>query len=84
LAEGLFSASASGQAFEGRYSDCGQESHNSDDGEEFDEGEGRRKAARVLQFVIFDFEFLIGRRDRLMGNPDKNSERWHGNKKDHD
>jgi len=40
LAEGLFAASASGQAFEGGYSDCGQESHNADDGKEFDEGEG--------------------------------------------
>jgi len=77
LAEGLFSASASGEAFEGRYSDCGQESHNADDGEEFDEGEGRRSVARMQQF-------LISRRDGLMRNPDKNSVRGRGNKGDHD
>jgi hypothetical protein len=80
LAEGLFASSASSQSFEGGYSDCSQESHNADDGEEFDEGECRWRAARMLQFVIFDFEFLIGRGDGLMRNPDKNSVRWHGNK----
>jgi len=49
LAEGLFSASASGQAFEGRYSDCGKESHDANDGEEFDEGEGRYGAERGVK-----------------------------------
>jgi len=46
LAEGLFAASASGEAFEGGYSDSGQESHDANDGEEFDEGEGRYAVAR--------------------------------------
>jgi hypothetical protein len=46
LAEGLFAASASGEAFEGGDSDCGEESHDANDGEEFDEGEGRYAVAR--------------------------------------
>jgi hypothetical protein len=46
LAEGLFAASASGEAFEGGDSDCGEKSHNADNGEEFDEGEGRYAVAR--------------------------------------
>ena len=41
LAEGLFAPSASGEAFEGGDSDCSEKSHNANDGEEFDEGEGR-------------------------------------------
>jgi len=80
LAQGLFAAPASSEAFEGGHSDCGKESHNANDGEEFDEGERRDKVARVLQFMIFDFEFLIGRRDGLLRNPEKSSVRWHGNK----
>jgi hypothetical protein len=80
LAEGLFPASASGESFEGGDSDRGQESHDANDGEEFDEGERRDKVARVLQFMIFDFEFLIGRRDGLLRNPEKSSVCWHGNK----
>jgi hypothetical protein len=36
LAEGLFTAPASSEAFESGYSDCGQESHDANDGEEFD------------------------------------------------
>jgi hypothetical protein len=47
LAEGLFATSASGEPFEGGYSDRGQESHNADDGEEFDEGEGRLLTQRT-------------------------------------
>jgi hypothetical protein len=46
LAEGLFATSASGEAFEGGDSDGGQESHDANDGEKFDEGERRRTAAR--------------------------------------
>jgi hypothetical protein len=46
LAEGLFAATASSEAFEGGDTDGGQEAHNSDDGEKFDEGEGRLRAAR--------------------------------------
>jgi hypothetical protein len=80
LAESLFSATASGESFEGGDSDCGEKSHDANDGEEFDEGEGPGKVARMLQFMIFDFEFFIGRRDGLMRNPNKNSVRWHGNK----
>jgi hypothetical protein len=80
LAESLFAAAAPGEAFEGGDSDCGEEAHDANDGEEFDEGECRRRVARMLQFVIFDFEFLIGRGDGLMRNPDKSSVRWHGNK----
>ena len=80
MAEGLFSATASGESFEGGHSGCGQKSHDANDGEEFDEGERRDKVARVLQFMIVDFEFLIGRRDGLMRNPDKSSVHWHGNK----
>ena len=81
MAEGLFTASASSEAFESGYSDCGEESHNANNSEEFDEGESRRGAGRMLQFLIFDFEFLIGRRDRLMPNPDKNA--GLGDKVDH-
>jgi hypothetical protein len=40
LVEGLFAASASGEAFEGGDSDCGEEAHDANDGEKFDEGEG--------------------------------------------
>jgi hypothetical protein len=46
LAEGLFSASASSEAFEGGYSDCSEKTHDTNDGEEFDEGKGRRSVAR--------------------------------------
>ena len=46
LAEGLFAATASSEAFEGGYSNRGEKSHNANDGEEFDEGERRRTAAR--------------------------------------
>jgi len=46
LAEGLFASSASSEAFEGGHSDCGQESHDANDGEEFNEGEGRHGADR--------------------------------------
>jgi hypothetical protein len=49
LAEGLFSASASGEAFEGGNSNCGEESHNDNDGEEFDEGKGRYGAERGVK-----------------------------------
>jgi len=41
LAEGLFAATTSGEAFEGGDSDSGEKAHNANDGEEFDEGEGR-------------------------------------------
>jgi hypothetical protein len=41
LVEGLFSASATSQAFEGGNSDCGEKSHDANNGKEFDEGEGR-------------------------------------------
>jgi hypothetical protein len=46
LAEGLFAASASGEAFECGDSDCSEEAHDANNGEEFDEGEGSRRAAR--------------------------------------
>jgi hypothetical protein len=46
LAEGLFAAAAPGEAFEGGDSDCGEEAHDANDGEEFDEGEGRYAVAR--------------------------------------
>jgi hypothetical protein len=49
LAEGLFSSSASSESFEGGYSDGGQESHDTNDGEEFDEGEGRYGAERGVK-----------------------------------
>jgi hypothetical protein len=39
LVKGLFSASATSQAFEGGYSDCSEKSHDANYGEEFDEGE---------------------------------------------
>jgi hypothetical protein len=42
----LFAASASGEAFEGGDTDGSEESHDANNGEEFDEGEGRRRAAR--------------------------------------
>jgi hypothetical protein len=42
----LFASPASGEAFERGYSDCGEESHNTDYGEEFDEGERRWRLAR--------------------------------------
>ena len=41
MVEGLFSASATSQAFEGGNSNCGEKSHDANDGEEFDEGEGK-------------------------------------------
>ena len=47
LAEGLFAASASGEAFEGGDSDCGEKAHDSDNGEKFDEGEGRPASLRL-------------------------------------
>jgi hypothetical protein len=37
----LLASSASGESFEGGYSDSGEKAHNANDGEEFDEGEGR-------------------------------------------
>jgi hypothetical protein len=80
LVEGLFATSAPSQTFEGGDSNGGEEAHDANDGQELDEGECRRRAARMLQFVIFDFEFLIGRGDGLMRNPDKNSVLWHGYK----
>jgi hypothetical protein len=46
LAEGLFAASASGQAFESGNGNYGEKSHNANDGQEFDEGEGRYGAER--------------------------------------
>ena len=83
MAKGLFATTASGEAFEGGDSDNGQEAHDADNGEEFDEGEGRRGAARMLQFLIFDFEFWIGRGDGRMRNPGKNAGRGRGDKVDH-
>ena len=47
LAEGLFPASASSEAFEGGNGDNGQETHDANDGEEFDEGEGRPASLRL-------------------------------------
>jgi len=47
LAEGLFAAAAPGEAFEGGDSDCGEEAHDANDGEEFDEGEGRLLTPRT-------------------------------------
>ena len=47
LAEGLFTATASGEAFEGGDADGGEEAHDSDDGEKFDEGEGRLLTQRT-------------------------------------
>jgi hypothetical protein len=47
----LFSAAASGEAFEGGYSDSGEQSHDANNGEEFDEGEGRRGAALGKNWV---------------------------------
>jgi hypothetical protein len=46
LAEGLFAASASSEAFEGGDGNCSEKSHDANDGEEFDEGEGRYAVAR--------------------------------------
>ena len=37
MAESLFSPTASGEAFEGGHSDCGEESHDTNDGKELDE-----------------------------------------------
>jgi len=84
LAECLFSATASGEAFEGGYSNRGEESHDANYGEEFDEGEGRYGTERLLQFLIFDFEFWIGRGDWLTRNFDKNAVHRRGDKRDHD
>jgi len=47
LAEGLFAASASGQSFQGGYSNCSEKSHDANDGEEFDEGEGKLLTQRT-------------------------------------
>ena len=47
LAEGLLPASASSEAFEGGDSDCGEKAHDSDNGEKFDEGEGRPASLRL-------------------------------------
>ena len=47
LAEGLFAAPASSEAFEGGDGDNGEEAHDSDNGEEFDEGEGRPASLRL-------------------------------------
>jgi hypothetical protein len=46
LAEGLLATTASSESFEGGDTDGGEEAHDSDDGEEFDEGERCRRAAR--------------------------------------
>jgi hypothetical protein len=46
LAESLFSATASSEAFEGRNGNCSEKSHNTNNGEKFDKGEGRCRAAR--------------------------------------
>jgi hypothetical protein len=46
LAEGLFAATASGEAFEGGDTDGGEEAHDSDDGKKFYEGESRYAVAR--------------------------------------
>jgi hypothetical protein len=46
LVEGLFAASGSSEAFEGGNSNCGEESHDANNGKEFDEGERWRGAAR--------------------------------------
>jgi hypothetical protein len=46
LAEGLLATPASSEAFEGGDTDGGEEAHDSDDGEKFDEGEGRYAVAR--------------------------------------
>jgi hypothetical protein len=47
LAEGLFAASAPGEAFEGGDGNCCEKSHNANDGEEFDKGEGRLLTPRT-------------------------------------
>ena len=39
---------------------------DSDGGEEFDQGEGRRRAARGSRFLILDFEFWIAKRRKSM------------------
>ena len=52
LADGLFTASASGEAFEGGNCHCGQKSHDADDGEEFDECKSRlitQRSQRVAE-----------------------------------
>jgi hypothetical protein len=46
LVECLFAAAAPGQALEGGDGDCGEKSHNANNGEKFDEGEGRYAVAR--------------------------------------
>ncbi len=46
MAEGLFAATASSEALEGGDTDGGEEAHDSDDGEKFDEGERRYAVAR--------------------------------------
>jgi hypothetical protein len=51
LAESLFSATASGESFEGGYSDSREKTHNANDGKEFDEGEGRYGAERGVKGV---------------------------------
>ena len=86
LAEGLFTATASSEAFECGNTDGGQEAHDSDDSEKFNEGEGRLRAARMLQFLIFDFEFWIGGGDWLMRSQGKDAggRRGEGSKGDHD
>jgi hypothetical protein len=43
----LFAASAPGEAFEGGDGNCGEKSHNANDGEEFDKGEGRLLTPRT-------------------------------------
>jgi hypothetical protein len=50
LAEGLFAAPASSEAFEGGDSDCGEKSHDANDGEEFDEGERRLLTQRTQRW----------------------------------
>ena len=86
MAECLFATTASSEAFEGGDADGGQEAHDANNGEEFDEGEGRRRAARMLEFLIFDFEFWIGGGDWLMRSQGKDAGRRRGerNKGGHD
>ena len=47
MAEGLFAASAPSEAFEGGDSDCGEKSHDANNGEEFGEGECRLLTRRT-------------------------------------
>jgi hypothetical protein len=42
----LFAASAPSEAFEGGHGNCGEKTHDANNGEKFDEGEGRYAVAR--------------------------------------